>query len=46
MARLLVVEDQEKFLKSLKQGLETQRYEVVTASTGDEGFEGCPGLFR
>lgn len=39
MARLLVVEDQEKLLKSLKRGLETQGHEVATASTGDEGLE-------
>lgn len=39
MARLLVVEDQRRHLESLKRGLETQGYEVVTASTGHEGIE-------
>ncbi len=39
MGRLLVVEDQKKHLESLKRGLEAQGYEVVTASTGDEGIE-------
>ena len=39
MARLLVVEDQKKHLESLKRGLETQGYEVIAASTGDEGLE-------
>jgi len=39
MGRLLVVEDQKKHLESLKRGLEGQGYEVVTASTGDEGIE-------
>jgi two-component system copper resistance phosphate regulon response regulator CusR len=39
MGLLLVVEDQMKHLESLKRGLEAQGYEVVTASTGDEGIE-------
>jgi two-component system, OmpR family, copper resistance phosphate regulon response regulator CusR len=38
MARILVVEDQEKHRDSLRRGLEAEGYEVVTASTGDEGF--------
>ena len=38
MARILVVEDQEKHLDSLRRGLEAEGYEIVTASTGDEGF--------
>jgi DNA-binding response OmpR family regulator len=39
MGRVLVVEDQTKHLETLKRGLETQGYEVIPASTGDEGFE-------
>ena len=39
MARILVVEDQEKHRDSLRRGLEAEGYEVITASTGDEGFE-------
>ena len=39
MARLLVVEDQKKHLESLKRGLEAQGYEVLTASTGEEGVK-------
>jgi two-component system, OmpR family, copper resistance phosphate regulon response regulator CusR len=38
MARILVVEDQEKHRDSLRRGLEAEGYEVVTASTGQEGF--------
>jgi DNA-binding response OmpR family regulator len=37
MARLLVVEDERKVLLSLKQGLEREGYEVVTAATGEDG---------
>lgn len=39
MARILVVEDQRKHRESLQRGLEAEGYDVVTASTGDEGFE-------
>jgi two-component system copper resistance phosphate regulon response regulator CusR len=39
MARILVIEDQEKHRDSLRRGLEAEGYEVITASTGDEGFE-------
>jgi two-component system copper resistance phosphate regulon response regulator CusR len=39
MGRLLVVEDQRKHLETLRRGLEAQGYEVVTASTGEEGIE-------
>lgn len=39
MARILVVEDQEKHRDSLRRGLEAEGYEVITASSGDEGFE-------
>jgi DNA-binding response OmpR family regulator len=38
MARVLVVEDQKKLLQSLKRGLEEEGYEVVTATTGEEGY--------
>ena len=39
MARILVVEDQKKHLDSIRRGLEAEGYEVITASTGHEGFE-------
>ena len=39
MARVLIVEDQQKHLESLQRGLEAEGYEVVAASTGVEGFE-------
>ncbi len=38
MTRVLVVEDQRKHLESLQRGLEAQGYEVIAASTGEEGF--------
>src|SRR5262245_5356488 len=38
MARVLVVEDQKRHLDSLRRGLEGEGYEVVTASTGEEGL--------
>ena len=38
MARMLIVEDQQKHRESLQRGLEAEGYEVVTASTGIEGF--------
>jgi len=38
MARLLIVEDQQKHRESIQRGLEAEGYEVVTASTGVEGF--------
>jgi DNA-binding response OmpR family regulator len=38
MARLLIVEDQKKLLQSLRRGLEEEGYEVVTATTGEEGY--------
>jgi DNA-binding response OmpR family regulator len=37
MARLLVVEDERKLLRSLKRGLDAEGHEVATAMTGDEG---------
>ncbi len=38
MARLLVVEDQEPLLLSLKRGLEEEGHDVLASSTGREGF--------
>jgi two-component system copper resistance phosphate regulon response regulator CusR len=38
MARLLIVEDQRKLLQSLRRGLEEEGYDVVTATTGEEGY--------
>jgi two-component system, OmpR family, copper resistance phosphate regulon response regulator CusR len=35
---ILVVEDEPKLAKALREGLEEQRYEVATAKTGEEGF--------
>ena len=36
--RILVIEDEPKIAKALKQGLEGEHYEVVVATTGEEGF--------
>jgi two-component system copper resistance phosphate regulon response regulator CusR len=36
--RILVVEDEPKVNKALKEGLEDEHYEVVIADTGEEGF--------
>jgi DNA-binding response OmpR family regulator len=38
MPRLLIVEDQKKLLSSLQRGLEEKGYEVVTATTGEQGY--------
>ena len=38
MARVLVVEDQKRHLDSLRRGLEAEGYDVVTASSGEEGL--------
>jgi DNA-binding response OmpR family regulator len=38
VARVLIVDDQKKLLQSLKRGLEEEGYEVVTATTGEEGY--------
>ena len=38
MARLLVVEDECKVLRSLDRGLRAEGYEVVTAATGEDGY--------
>ena len=36
--RILVVEDEQKVAKALREGLEAERYDVDVASTGEEGF--------
>src|SRR5499425_424555 len=36
--RVLVVEDEKKVAKALREGLEAERYDVQVASTGEEGF--------
>ena len=36
--RILVVEDEAKVARALKEGLEAERYEVVSTKTGEEGF--------
>jgi len=36
--RILVVEDQKKVARALKEGLVAEHYEVVVAETGEEGF--------
>jgi two-component system copper resistance phosphate regulon response regulator CusR len=38
MARVLVIEDQQRHLDSLRRGLEAEGYEVAVASTGEEGL--------
>jgi hypothetical protein len=36
--RLLVIEDEPKVGQALREGLQTERYEVVLAETGEDGF--------
>jgi DNA-binding response OmpR family regulator len=36
--KILVIEDDRKIAQALKKGLESERYEVETASAGEEGF--------
>src|SRR5207244_3069897 len=36
--RILVVEDEAKVARALKEGLEGEHYDVVVAQTGEEGF--------
>jgi two-component system copper resistance phosphate regulon response regulator CusR len=38
LLRILVVEDEVKVARALREGLEREKYEVVVASTGEEGF--------
>ncbi len=35
--RILVVEDEAKIAKALKEGLEVEHYQVVVVATGEEG---------
>jgi two-component system, OmpR family, copper resistance phosphate regulon response regulator CusR len=37
--RVLVIEDERKVLRSLERGLQGEGYEVVAASTGEDGYE-------
>jgi DNA-binding response OmpR family regulator len=39
VARLLIVEDERKILRSLERGLQAEGYEVVTAATGEAGYQ-------
>src|SRR5262245_15837502 len=39
MPRVLVVEDERKLRHSLERGLRAEGYEVVTAATGDDGYQ-------
>ena len=39
MSRLIIVEDQISLLMSLKKGLEEEGFEVLTASSGSEGYK-------
>ncbi len=36
--RILVVEDEQKVAKALKEGLEDEHYEVVVANTGEDAY--------
>ena len=36
--RILVVEDEAKVARALREGLEREKYQVVIAPTGEEGF--------
>jgi two-component system copper resistance phosphate regulon response regulator CusR len=36
--RILVVEDEKKVAKALREGLEAEHYDVRVAATGEEGF--------
>ena len=36
--RILIVEDEEKAAKALRDGLEAEHYQVRVAGTGEEGF--------
>jgi DNA-binding response OmpR family regulator len=39
MPRVLIVEDERKILRSLERGLQAEGYEVVSATTGEAGYE-------
>ncbi len=36
--RILIIEDEAKVANALREGLETEHYEVTIAATGEEGF--------
>ena len=36
--RILIIEDEKKVAKALREGLEAEHYEVCVAVTGEEGF--------
>jgi len=38
MTRVLIVEDQKKLLASLQRGLQEERYEIISATNGEEGY--------
>lgn len=38
MSRILIIEDQKRLQSSLRRGLEEERYEVVSALNGEEGY--------
>jgi DNA-binding response OmpR family regulator len=44
--RVLVIEDELKVARALKQGLEEEHYDVVIAKTGEEGFFRASGEIR
>jgi len=39
MNRVLIVEDHQNLLRSLRRGLENHGYEVLIATTGEEGYQ-------
>lgn len=39
MARLLIIEDERKVLRSLEKGLQAEGYDIATAATGKAGYE-------
>ncbi len=39
MARVLIIEDERKVLRSLAEGLRAESYEVATAATGEAGYQ-------
>jgi DNA-binding response OmpR family regulator len=43
VTRILVVEDERKVLRSLERGLRAEGYDVIAASTGEEGFRQATG---
>jgi len=44
--RILVVEDEKKVAKALRDGLEAHHYDVDVAATGEDGFFSWPGDVR